>query len=424
MRMVALVVWLIAAACGSRPALPPRASVIEADRFPHAAHTSANPRIAGWNGRGLRCEDCHDAAAVAAGKLARPGAAQHAPCDDCHRSEFEAPPGKLCRVCHVRVDPLTPGGSPLVAYPERGVVQALASTFSHRVHLDKAAMENATGHHVACADCHARDAQSRDPMLPGHAACVGCHEQNARVKSALAMTRCAACHPRRDVELKRGRIFITGDLSFHHATHETDRAGAAVPCAACHTDVDRAASRSDMVVPAMERCAQCHEDGRRSPDRVRMENCGTCHTAITSGDAPVDHKVTGALPTDHTLAFRRDHARQAIADDANCRFCHRELSGRKEDSCFQCHNVTRPRDHNLVFRDDHGRDAEADSARCATCHAPETCVACHSVPPPSHTPLDEFRRGGHAQQARLGLTACMTCHTYGDTCSQCHRGKR
>ena len=95
----------------------------------------------------------------------------------------------------------------------------------------------------------------------------------------------------------------------------------------------------------MERCAQCHEDSRRSPARVRMENCRTCHATIASGAAPLDHMVTGALPTDHTIEFRRDHARQAVADNANCRFCHQELSGRKEDSCFQCHNVMRPRDH-------------------------------------------------------------------------------
>ena len=422
---LALVLW--AMSCGSRATPTSRVltvPVVETDRFPHAAHTGDAPAIRNWQGHGLRCEDCHDAANVIAGKLARPGLAEHAPCDDCHKAEFEKPPGPLCRVCHTSVDPTTKDASPLKAYPDTGIVQALAATFSHRVHLDRGRMEDATGHHVGCTDCHARDAQSRDPMLPGHAACVSCHEGNAKVKAALPMTRCAACHPQRAVEIKRGRIFITGDLTFAHATHEVDRTGAPVPCSTCHDKVDQSASREDMAVPAMERCAQCHEDARRSPDRVRMENCHTCHTQIVSGQAPLDHSVTGSLPSDHTIAFRRDHAAQAIADNANCRFCHQELSGRKEDSCFQCHQVMRPRDHNLAFRDDHGRDAEADSKRCSTCHAPETCAACHSVPPPSHTPIDQFRLGGHAQQARFDLTGCLTCHTFEDTCSQCHRGKR
>jgi hypothetical protein len=426
---VAFVVCAIA--CGSR-STPPASHTIAAatvptvmtDRFPHAAHTSDKPGIKDWQGHGLRCEDCHDATAVATGKLARPGMAQHAPCDDCHRKEFEKPPGALCKVCHTTVDPFAQGDSPLKSYPDIGIVQALASTFSHQLHLNKGRMESATGHHVSCGDCHVRDQQSRDPQLPDHIACVPCHEQDARVKAALPMAKCGACHLQRNVEIARGRIFIVGDLTFHHATHETDRTGAPVPCTACHANVDTSASREDMAVPAMERCAQCHEDARRSPDKVRMEHCQTCHSKITSGAAPLDHMVSGGLPSDHTVEFRHDHATQAVAANANCRFCHQELSGRKEDSCFQCHNVMRPRDHNIAFRDDHGHEAEADSSRCATCHAPEVCAACHSVPPPSHTPIDTFRLGGHAEQARFNLTACLTCHTYQDTCSQCHRGTR
>lgn len=239
------------------------------------------------------------------------------------------------------------------------------------------------------------------------------------------MDRCAGCHVQRDVELRRGRIFITGDLKFSHATHEVDHSGAPVACTTCHAGVGDSSSREDMAVPAMVRCAQCHEDARKSPDRVRMTNCAVCHAQIQTGTPPTDHMVSGSRPADHTLEFRKHHGGAAAAKDANCRFCHVELTGAShEDSCFMCHNVTRPRDHNVMFRDDHGREAEADGTRCATCHAPETCAACHSVPPRSHTPLAEFRLGGHAQQARFGLTACLTCHTYEDTCAQCHRGTR
>ena len=422
----ALLALAWAVGCGSRPASPTRASrvpVVETDRFPHAAHTSNAPGIAGWKGRGLRCEDCHSADDVRTGKIARPGRDQHAPCDDCHKAEFEKVPGPLCKVCHTSVDPMHSDASPLKPYPGGGMVVSLASTFSHRLHLDAGKMEDATGHHVSCTDCHARDAQG-DPQVPGHAACLSCHEQNPAVRSRLPMGKCAGCHLQRNVEIKRGRIFITGDLRFHHATHEVDRTGAPVPCATCHSGVADSSSREDMAVPSMERCAQCHEDSRKSPNRVRMANCAVCHASITSGSPPTDHMVSGAMPSDHTLEFRHDHAAQAMSPDSNCRFCHQELSGRREDSCFQCHQVMRPHDHDLAFRDDHGREAEADGKRCATCHAPETCAACHSVPPPSHTPIDEFRLGGHAQQARMNLSACLTCHTYQDTCSQCHRGAR
>jgi len=409
----------------------PRGSVqiaVDTDRFPHGVHTGERPEIRGWKGRGLGCVDCHDGAAVKEGRVARPGTNQHAPCDDCHKAEFGKPPGKLCKVCHESVDPFVKGSSPLQAYPERGATQALAASFSHRLHLDKDKMEAATGAHVSCSDCHVRDAQSRDPMVPGHQQCARCHEATPKVKAELAMETCAGCHPQRGVELARGRRFITGDLKFAHATHEVDQNGAAVPCKTCHANAEDAGSREDMSAPPMVRCAQCHEDGARSPDRVRMSNCNVCHARIESGSPPGSHLVGGSAasgrPGDHTLHFRKHHGEQAAREDSNCRFCHTEVQGAREDSCFQCHQVMKPRDHNLMWRNDHGREAQADATRCTQCHAPETCAACHSVPPRSHTPLADFRLGGHAEQARFGLSSCLTCHTYEDTCSKCHRGVR
>jgi hypothetical protein len=403
---------------------------VNEDRFPHAKHTGNDPRMA-LNGKALECVDCHAAADVKAGVVARPGGAisgpsiqQHAPCDSCHKDEFAKPPGKMCKICHDSVDPTVKGAVKMKRFPEAGIVQALAANFSHRQHLDSGAMEKATGHHVACGDCHMRDADSRDPILPSHKQCLTCHENAPAAKAALPMDKCAGCHPQRDVEIKRGRIFITGDLKFAHKTHETDKSGQQIACNTCHKGVDESSTRDDMAVPSMEKCAQCHEDDHRSPARVRMENCGVCHEKIDSGTPPANHGVSGALPTDHTLEFRKNHAVQAADKDANCRFCHLELSGRHEDSCFQCHATMKPRDHNLMFRDDHGREAEADGTKCATCHAPETCTACHSIPPRSHTPIGDFRLGGHAEQARFELTACLTCHTYATTCAQCHRGGR
>jgi len=429
--MRAVIATLLIAACGSgRSTTTPSRAIgaggsiaVETDRFPHGVHTGERPEIRNWQGRGLFCADCHDAAAVREGRVARPGANQHAPCDDCHKAEFGKPPGKLCKVCHAEVDPFRTGRSPLQKYPERGVTQVLASTFSHRLHLDRGRMEQASGAHVSCVDCHERSADTRDPLVPGHKVCVRCHEQAAKVKGALPMDKCAGCHPQRAVELTRGRIFIKGDLKFAHATHEKDRTGAAVACTVCHAGVDESASREDMRVPPMVQCTQCHEDGRRSPERVRMSNCAVCHASIEAGAPPANHGVaTGARPTDHTLEFRKHHGEQAADPESKCRFCHPEVQGAREDSCFQCHSVMRPRDHNVMFRDDHGREAQADASRCASCHAPETCAACHSIPPRSHTPLGEFRLGGHAEQARFGLSACLTCHTYEATCGKCHRG--
>lgn len=403
------------------------------DRFPHAKHTGDRPEIKQWQGRGLQCNDCHSAADVKIGKTARPGGdpkgasiQQHAPCDSCHADEFAKPPGPLCKNCHESVDPTQPiGTAKMKAFPAEDPFVALASTFSHELHMDKGKMESATGHHLDCtATCHKgleTDAAGMDrPKLPTHAACIECHEQNAKVKAKLPMDNCAGCHLKKDVDFsKRGRIFITGDLIFHHKNHLDEK----IACVACHANAESSATREDMAVPSMEKCAACHETDARTV-KARMSNCKVCHSQLDNGSPPSNHQVSGSLPTDHTLEFRKSHGEKALNPDANCRFCHQELQGRKEDSCFQCHQVMRPHDHNLMFRDDHGREAEADGQRCAQCHAPETCVACHSVPPRSHTPIADFRQGGHAQQARFGLTACLTCHTFETTCSQCHRGTR
>jgi hypothetical protein len=131
------------------------------------------------------------------------------------------------------------------------------------------------------------------------------------------------------------------------------------------------------------------------------------------------------LPEDHTLEFRRNHGEQARDKNSNCRFCHDAVSGRSQETCFQCHTIMRPRDHGLAWRDDeHGREAAADTDRCATCHEADYCTACHSVTPRSHQPFAEFRLGGHADAARFDLRSCFACHTFDDSCSACHRGIR
>ena len=417
-----------AGGAASNRAAASRSIPADTDRFPHGLHTGNDPRIRGYKGRGLVCTDCHPAAEVAAGRTSRPGTNQHAPCDDCHKAEFYKPPGAFCRVCHVKINPRVQGATTMQPYPVRGHRQALASRFSHALHLDSAKMDAEAGFHLGCSDCHQRDATSRDPMLPGHKQCARCHGagRTGAAHKALALENCAGCHPQRDIELARGRLLITGDLTFAHKDHEHDMGGKLIPCQTCHEDIRRSQRPDDVSVPRMQRCAICHEDSQRTPEKFRIARCETCHSSIMSGRAPANHMVgTRELPEDHTIEFRHDHAEQAAAKNANCRFCHEGLSGSPKDSCFQCHEQMKPRDHGLSWREDeHGHEAEIDRERCATCHRADYCTACHSIPPRSHQPYEEFRLGGHADAARFELSSCMACHTYQATCSDCHRGQR
>jgi hypothetical protein len=397
----------------------------DSDRFPHQLHTGNDPTIRAFEGRGLACADCHPAEAVRQGKVARPGSNNHFPCDVCHKDEFYKPPGAFCRNCHESVDPTTRGAVVMQPYPERGLKRVLAAAFSHKLHLDKDGMEAKVGHHLDCGDCHKRDPQSRDPVLPQHAQCAPCHSAEKAAQAKLDMVNCEGCHPTRNVPLDRGRVLYTDDLIFAHADHEVDNSGEEIGCRTCHDQIPNSLSAEDVSVPAMQRCAICHEDTSRTPDRVRIANCGVCHKTITAGVAPRNHLSGGSVPENHTIAFRKDHGEAAGAKDARCAFCHTGLSGSSRDTCFECHQTWAPRDHNLGWKDDaHGQEAIVDRDRCAQCHTAEYCTACHSLPPRSHQPLGDFRLGGHAEAARYDLRSCFACHTFEATCSQCHRSVR
>lgn len=378
-------------------------------RFPHAKH------------RDVACTDCHALDAVLAGTPARPGADDHAPCDreQCHAEAFAAPPGPLCTGCHDEVDPTGATPTTLAPYPPRHGRRALAAEFSHATHLDYARMERTVGFHVACRDCHPADDERR--ALPDHATCARCHAGEAAADGAPTMSSCDSCHFPRTPAPVRARSYIVGDLHFSHARHETDRAGRAIACGACHTRVAEVKHTARHPAPETAACVVCHDDEARTPSSARMRTCETCHltrSEFFGALAPRSHLPPTERPEDHTLAFRTDHATEAGADSRRCARCHTQLSGSTRDTCDECHQVMRPRDHTAGWREyEHGPEAATDRERCASCHTAGFCVACHARPPRSHFPMMEFIAGGHAAAADLNLRACLVCH--GDVARDC-----
>src|SRR5260370_34926010 len=81
----------------------------------------------------------------------------------------------------------------------------------------------------------------------------------------------------------------------------------------------------------------------------------------------------------------------------------------------------KPASHTSRWMDDfHGKYAALDRTTCATCHAADYCIRGHNELPRSHQPLPLFKAGAHAQLAMLNQRACMTCHTFQNTCKNCH----
>jgi hypothetical protein len=396
----------------------------ERGRFPHARHAE------------IACTDCHPVEDVLAGRPARPGAADHAPCDQsgCHRVEFLVKPGALCRMCHEAVAPGTDGGTRPAPYPPRQGRRALAAEFSHASHLDLARMEDRVGFHVSCSDCHAPEGEGLVPpgqaegeglVPPGHAVCGRCHAPESSAPGALDMTRCEECHRERSRQPSRIRTFITGDLRFDHASHRQDRRGRLISCAECHAGMAGESRTGDHAPPAMAACVSCHDDSARTPPDRRMRACETCHAtrqASIGSIAPRSHLPALERPEDHTRAFRRDHAADAAARPQQCARCHTFMSGSARDTCNDCHGTMRPQDHTVTWREfNHGPAAGTRTDACATCHQVDFCTACHQfVRPRSHFPAGAFRAGGHGMLARVNPRSCLTCHVPDQQCADCH----
>jgi hypothetical protein len=233
----------------------------------------------------LECKSCHLADPAAAFALVRPGASQHAPCDDCHRQSFYEAPGKLCDVCHARIDPLTKGQSPLRPYPARHESAELVSEFDHQLHLDPAKMK-LTGTD-RCTACH-RVASDEEAYasFPVHADCVGCHAAPKEAKPE--MSRCAECHARSGPG--QGRHFLKNDIRFTHGKHRRDQAGRPVECERCHHELVNSTSVDQLALPKMTDCKTCHDDQGATPERVRISSCGVCHMSdVGSAPIPGDH---------------------------------------------------------------------------------------------------------------------------------------
>lgn len=405
---VALLGVVIAVAgCRRGAAVDTEPVIVEADRFPHDRH------------RDLPCTECHDAAQVAAGVVELPGADDHAPCDrgQCHQEAFTAPPGDLCRICHLVVD-VTGAASPeMTPYPRTGGWQVMPARFSHQLHLDLPRIEAAVGFHVACRDCHAREAADATTAA-GHAECARCHAVEAGLPRAPTMADCTGCHQVDARAIRRDRRLIAGDLHFDHRNHRADARGAPIRCATCHGETEAATGRDDHPPPRIASCVACHDDSARVPSSMRMRACQTCHATLseTIGKlAPRSHLPATERPIDHTLAFRRDHGEDAARDPGRCANCHTQMSGNPRAACDECHQTMRPADHNVLFRDsDHGTAASTDPERCATCHVVDYCVACHSQRPRSH--LFDWERS-HGMRARFNARACFVCHDPGPASS-------
>jgi hypothetical protein len=195
-------------------------------------------------------------------------------------------------------------------------------------------------------------------------------------------------------------------------------------CTTCHYEIPASTSISNLSLPKMIDCVQCHDSARAIKAEFRMSNCKVCHAdnvSLTSA-VPNSHTVN-VKPDFHTEAFRLQHASEASAPDNKCYVCHQNVtaSAGSRYQCDNCHAVMLPKNHTSRWKDDlHGKYVAMDRTSCATCHTASYCSDCHNELPRSHNPLPLFKAGAHAFPAKLDLRSCFTCHTFQNTCAECH----
>lgn len=386
---------------------------------------------------GIDCDACHVSAQTGSVVFQRPG---HDQCTPCHQDDFDKNiKQQVCAQCHSGFPPA--GADDLLPFPRHKNERPIVSEFSHAMHVDPHARIDArTGFRADCSFCHQFKGDGMFASFGNHEVCAGCHSRVGMkpLLSAKSTTAdCRGCHQPEEIEnpgpatvhRALASYVVSGkyeNIKFSHAEHFKYREAYHLDCTTCHYAVPASTNLKNLMLPKMADCVSCHDTSKNIAAQYRMSECQTCHTdarsaVVTTAFTEVHSPVV--KPASHTEAFRTHHAEQASAPGAPCFVCHSSVSpsAAGQSQCTQCHQMMMPASHTARWKDDiHGKYAALDRTVCATCHQTDFCSRCHNETPRSHFPLAQFKAGGHAQLAMLNERSCFTCHTFADTCSECH----
>jgi hypothetical protein len=244
--------------------------------------------------------------------------------------------------------------------------------FSHPLHVEDGGM--------ACEDCHADIMESqRGDMLemPGHDVCEMCHDIEDE-------DSCTTCHNGEPMAMPTR---YAGDryTAFAHGFHGE------IECVNCHGTTDL----NSPLMPVDATCQACHEE----------------------------HEV---MPRTHSMAtWHSDHGFDATMSEADCAACHTQNTC---DECHQGENILANTPHPPEWQFTHSLETMYGQ-ECMTCHETrDECISCHrAVVPTPHelgaTYANSVNGGGHVDDAKGFILACLACHDIENedpTCARCH----
>ncbi len=232
-------------------------------RFPHAKHLNPKGVQSPSGERVLSCQDCHKP--DASGRQMQP-IRMEAQCSGCHSLRFD------------EKDPnsAVPHGNP------EAVVKTLREHFSREYLLQSSAAGSAGQLRRPGAEVMSEAEQKR--------AREWVDAQSLTVARELFEKRvCAQCHEVTRVPGKSGLdqwqvepVRLTSNwmpqARFNHAAHASEK------CVSCHGDAPKSEHSSDILIPGIARCRECH-GGPSSTTKV-ASNCLMCHQFHIPGRGP------------------------------------------------------------------------------------------------------------------------------------------
>lgn len=259
-------------------------------------------------------------------------------------------------------------------------------SFPHRVHT----IDN----QLACTFCHGAARTAERPGMPPPELCAPCHDRFDADKPAER--RVGAFFDANSRYREVAASGLTGDVMFSHQRHVTTNG---LACESCHGDVAHQDDVPLAPLASKPMCMDCHAQYGKA------NACAECHRTI-------DDRWR---PPSHAQAWVRGHGDVVrIGSDRSvdrCELCHQDATG-----CAACHHQVQPQDHDNAFRErTHGLRAEIDRTRCAVCHTQDSCQQCHEITRPrSH-------RGGFGEPQDRH---CVSCHlpAADNGCAVCHDG--
>ncbi|MGH9512375.1 MAG: cytochrome c3 family protein [Terriglobales bacterium] len=412
---------------------------VSAQKQPGASQTPAPFYLHAYHLKevGLDCDACHVSEKAGSVVFQRPG---HDQCTPCHQDDFDKNiKQKICVQCHSAFPPTS--SDDLLPFPRFKNQRPIVFEFSHAMHLDPhARVDNRTGFRSDCTYCHRFEGNGDFATFGSHEVCAGCHSKAGMkpLLSAKSTTAdCRGCHRPEEIE-NPGAATVHRDLApfavsgkydrikFSHGAHFKYRDVYHFDCTTCHYAIVASTSLASLALPKMVDCVNCHDQSHEMAKSFisprPMANCGGCHLDGQSGALREVYSDV-VKPPSHTEGFRFHHEAAASMPGAPCFVCHSQVepSAVGQHQCMSCHQAMLPVSHTARWRDDlHGKYAALDRNTCSECHVTDFCSRCHNETPRSHFPLAQFKAGAHAQLAMLNERSCFTCHTFADTCSECH----